>query len=99
MIKPTFPLHRRLRHPMPVPFPHQRYSLYFIHPIPAEEYERLEREAFGGHQDVWIEVDVQQQRVLGDPNMSEETKKALGEMIKAAVEAVKRGDFDDDKEE
>ena len=43
----------------------------------------------GGHQDVWIEVDGHQQRVLGDPNMSEETKQALAEMIKA----VQNGNF------
>jgi hypothetical protein len=49
-----------------------------------------------GHKDVWIEVDGHQQRVLGDPNMSEETKKALAAMIKAATEAVERGDFDND---
>lgn len=57
----------------------------------------LEREAFGGHKDVWIEVDGHQQRVLGDPNMSGETKKALAKMIKAATEAVERGDFDNDE--
>lgn len=55
----------------------------------------LERAAFGGHQDVWIEVDGKQQRVLGDPNMSEETKKSLAEMIKAATRAIQNGDFDD----
>jgi plasmid maintenance system antidote protein VapI len=48
----------------------------------------LERKAFGGHEDVWIEVDDHQQHVLGDPNMSEETKKALAEMIKAVTKAI-----------
>ncbi len=66
--------------------------------IDDEEYERLESAAFGGHKDVWIEVDGHQQRVLGDPNMSEETKLALAHMIKAATEAVERGDFDHDDE-
>ena len=55
----------------------------------------LERAAFGNHQDVWIEVDGHQQRVLGDPNMSEETKRALAAMIEAATRAVQNGDFDD----
>ena len=59
-----------------------------------EETEALERAAFGGHEDVYIEVDGQQQRVLGDPNMSEETKQALAGLIKAATEAIERGDFD-----
>lgn len=59
-----------------------------------EETEALERAAFGGHEDVWIDVDGHQQRVLGDPNMSEETKQALAAMIKAATEAIERGDFD-----
>ena len=54
-----------------------------------EELEALEKEAFGNHEDVWIEVDGHQQRVLGDPNMSEETKQALAEMIKA----VQNGNF------
>jgi hypothetical protein len=61
-----------------------------------EEMKALEKAAFGGHEDVWIEVDGHQQRVLGDPNMSEETKKALAGLIKAATEAVERGDFDND---
>lgn len=65
--------------------------------ITDEEYERLETAAFGGHKDVWIEVDGHQQRVLGDPNMSEETKQALAGLIKAATEAVERGDFDSDE--
>lgn len=63
----------------------------------ADYDDFLEREAFGGHKDVWIEVDGHQQRVLGDPNMSDETKEALAKMIKAATEAVQRGDFDHDE--
>lgn len=51
---------------------------------------------FDGHEDIYIEVDGQQQRVLGDPNMSEETKQALAGLIKAASEAIERGDFDKD---
>lgn len=70
-----------------------------IDELDDEEAERLVREAFGGHKDVWIDVDGHQQRVLGDPNMSEETKKALAGLVKAATEAVERGDFDNDDEE
>ena|SRR6185369_1039038 len=62
-----------------------------------DEYEELASAAFGGHKDVWIEVDGHQQRVLGDPNMSEETKQALAKMIKAVTKAVENGDFDDDE--
>lgn len=66
--------------------------------VDEDECKRLESEAFGGHKDVWIEVDGHQQRVLGDPNMSEETKQALAAMIKAATETVQRGGFDHDEE-
>ncbi len=59
--------------------------------VSDEEYAELEAAAFGGHKDVWIEVDGHQQRVLGDPNMSEETKEALAKMIKAATKAVNEG--------
>ncbi len=61
-----------------------------------EETESLERAAFGGHEDVWIEVDGHQQRVLGDPDMSEETKQALAAMIKAATKAILGGDLGND---
>lgn len=56
-----------------------------------EEIKALEKAAFGGHEDVWIEVDGHQQRVLGDPNMSEETKQSLAEMIKAVTKALNEG--------
>lgn len=62
-----------------------------------EEIKALEKAAFGDHEDVWIEIDGHQQRVLGDPNMSPETAKALGELIKAAARAVANGDFEDDE--
>lgn len=62
--------------------------------VSDEEYQRLEEAAFGGHKDVWIEVDGHRQRVLGDPNMSEETKQALAEMIKAITKEVNEGHFD-----
>ena len=67
--------------------------------VSDEEYAELEAAAFGGHKDVWIDVDGQPQRVFGDPNMSEETKQALAGLIKSATEAVERGDFDNDEEE
>lgn len=63
----------------------------------AEEMKALEDAAFGGHEDVWIDVDGHQQRVFGDPNMSEETKKRLAVVIKAASESVSNGDFDNDE--
>jgi len=63
--------------------------------LDTEDDDEFPSEELGGHQDVWIEVDGKQQRVLADPNMSEETKKALAEMIKAATRAVQNGDFDD----
>lgn len=66
--------------------------------VDSEEMKALERAAFGGHEDVYIDFDGQPQRVFGDPNMSEETKQALAKMIKAVTKAVADGKFDDDKE-
>lgn len=38
---------------------------------------------FEGHTGFWIDVDGEGAHVLGDPNMSEETAKALAEVIRA----------------
>jgi len=55
--------------------------------------EKLDLASGKKHSCVPIEVDGEHFDVLGDPNMSAETRQALAEMIRAAIRAIENGEI------